>query len=113
MPTQQQPRSELSRLTEGAAVNGEVFDADALFAEFKAKSKRFKLNGEVFDVPAPQLWPDAISRAEHLDEIGALILGEDHYQRYAAAGGTVRFLQDMVGALHNVDMGKSSASSSS
>lgn len=107
------PKSERTELTESATINGEVFDADALFAEFEAKTKTFRFHGEVFAVPAPQLWPDSLGRAEELDEIGRIILGSEPYERYAELGGTVRFLQDLIGTLHGVKMGESSASSTS
>lgn len=113
MPAQQQPKSEVAALTESATITGEVFDADALFAEFKAKAKPFRFGGEVFMLPHPVVWPNTIGKAETLDEVAAAILGEEQYSRYDAAGGTIRFIQELARALHGVTLGESGASSSS
>lgn len=107
------PKSQLSELTESATINGEPFDADALFAEFEAKSEPFKFRGEVFQLPHPVVWPNKLGKAETLDEVASVILGEEQWKRYEAAGGTVRFIQELVSAIHGITMGESSASSTS
>jgi hypothetical protein len=94
----------------------EVFDASSMLEEVKAGSRKFKLGGEVFDLPAPTAWPDeAFIAANREDPLTAatLILGEEDYKRFKAAGGNALFLQTMVEKLHGASVGESSGSSSS
>lgn len=107
------PKSETAELIEGATINGDEFDADALFAEFKAKAKRFRFGGEHFELPPPQIWPDSLGKAEELEEVGRIVLGVDQYERYAEAGGTIRFLQELIVKFYGATAGESLASSPS
>lgn len=94
----------------------EVFDADALFEEVKAKAVTVKFRGEEFDLPFPTLWPDGTLKAasdNDMEGAGRLILGDEQYDRWLALGGNSGFLQDIVKRTHGTTMGESSASSSS
>jgi hypothetical protein len=108
MPTT--PKSERTALAEDAAV---VFDADALFAEFQAKTQPFRFRGETFHLPPPEVWPDTLDQATTLLDISTAILGQDEANRYREVGGSVKFLQALIKTLHGLDMGESRASSDS
>lgn len=108
------PKSQVAELTESATIVGEVFDADAFFAEFKAKARPFRLGGQVFHLPAPETWPDSLDEAKELLDVSTAILGDrDEAIRYREAGGSVKFLQALVQKLHGLTLGESVASSSS
>jgi hypothetical protein len=94
----------------------EVFDASALLDEIKADARPFSLNGETFSLPAPTAWPDEALAAANSEEpvtASRLILGDEQYARFTAAGGNALFLQRLVAKLHGASVGESSGSSSS
>jgi hypothetical protein len=94
----------------------EPFDASAMLAEIRAEGRPFTLNGETFTLPAPTAWPDeAFAAATNNDPVTAsrLILGDEEYARFSAAGGNALFLQRLVEKLHGSPMGESSGSSPS
>jgi hypothetical protein len=107
MPTSD-PKSKAAELIEAASVNGDAFNADALFAEFKARSKPFTLNGEAFDLPEPGVWSDDVIVAAAENNILGLaqaIFG-DQWDRFVAAGGGVSFMKMLYKKLHGVDLGE-------
>jgi hypothetical protein len=93
-----------------------VFDATALLAEIKADRKPFVLGAESFDLLAPAGWSDAVMEAAQRNDLvgaGKLILGEEDYARFVAAGGSSLLLQRIVTAMFGLPMGESAASSPS
>ncbi len=94
----------------------EVFDASALLEEMRSDGRPFRLGDEEFILPPPTAWPDgALDAATREDVVGAsrLILGDDDYDRFVAAGGNALFLQRLVEKLHGAQLGESAGSSSS
>ena len=72
-------------------------------------------DGQVFTVPAPELWPDSVlEHAQAGDEVGAAkaLLGDD-YDAFTKAGGTLLMLADLVFADQGATVGESGASPSS
>lgn len=93
----------------------DVYDADALMAEFDHESKQFRLGGQVFDLPHPSSWSDdtlEASAREDIVQACRLIMGDD-YDRYKEAGGNAMFLNKLVAKMFGAEMGESSGSSSS
>lgn len=106
------PKSMATELIESATVNGQRFNADALFAEFKAKSKPFVLKGEEFDLPEPGTWSDAVIEAVSSSDGNAMAVGRaifgDQWDRWEAAteGHGVSFMKVIYKDLHGIDLGE-------
>lgn len=90
----------------------EIFDADALLAEIRAKGRPFKLGGQQFFLPEPTTWSDEAMQTNDPVVIASTILGDD-YDRFVEAGGTSLFLQEIVRRFFGASLGESSGSSTS
>lgn len=72
-------------------------------------------DGQVFRIDPPELWPDDIQ--ENLQSgnniaIARALIGE-RYDDFVASGGSANLLVGVLGSVHGVSVGESSASSSS
>lgn len=94
----------------------DVFDASELFDELRGEALPFRLGGEMFRLPPPTTWSDAVIRAAdsgQVIEAAEGILGAEDYARFVAAGGNALFLQRLVEKLYGAALGESSGSSKS
>lgn len=52
--------------------------------------------GEVFHIPPPQMWPDAVDDAIGEAAVAKVVFGEDRYAEFVAAGGNARIFGSIV-----------------
>lgn len=74
-------------------------------------------DGTIYRIDPPDLWPDdALKASEDRDPVAlatALVGGSEKYQAFVAAGGNAAIVAGLLGEVHGVSVGESSASSSS
>lgn len=74
-------------------------------------------NGSIIRIPPPEIWPDeALQASANQDPFAlavALVGGPDKYEEFRAAGGNAAIVAKLIEERHGVDVGESSASSSS
>lgn len=65
-------------------------------------------DGQVFRIPPPELWPDAVGKVGDgdIEEVGRLILGAETFDSFVAAGGTGMLLQAIVDDHHGAKPGE-------
>lgn len=56
-------------------------------------------DGQVFQIPPPELWPDEAIELSDKDPVGAAraVLGPKEYERWRAAGGSAALLFAVIG----------------
>ncbi len=71
-------------------------------------------NGEVFRIPPPELWPDAVHEAASRNQLiplaTALLGGAEQYAAFRAAGGSASLLNAIVAEHTGASTGESTAS---
>lgn len=70
-------------------------------------------DGQVFTVDPPELWPDVKFSDLENEAVGRLLLGDEPFERFIAAGGTATILLGILNEKHDLTVGESEASSSS
>lgn len=53
-------------------------------------------DGQVFTIPPPQLWPDAVDDAVGEVATAKVIMGAKQYAEFVKAGGNARVLGDII-----------------
>lgn len=94
-----------------------------VLSDFKAKKRDEGAieieaeDGTVYRIDPPELWPDeAAVAAQAEDVVGlatALIGGPEKYQEFVAAGGSAAIVSSVLAEVHGIEVGESSASSTS
>lgn len=67
-------------------------------------------DGQVFRIPPPELWPDAVYEAEGVVDRVRLILGEDTWAQAQAAGLSATALNAIWADRENLTLGEQQAS---
>lgn len=74
-------------------------------------------DGSLIRIAPPELWPDEATHAAEAEDIVGLAValtgGPEPYQKFLAAGGSAAMISIMLKEVHGVEVGESSASSSS
>lgn len=76
-----------------------------VLAEFREERNRLASieietdDGQVFVIPAPELWPDTVGPAARKGDVVAvakLVLGDEMFDRFTRAGGSARMLDAIM-----------------
>lgn len=63
--------------------------------------------GETFRIPPPELWPDEIGKLRgDLVAQASLLMGEDRFAAFVAAGGSATLVDAILKDQHGADAGK-------